>query len=894
MPKVPTYDGFQVAPTSMAGARLEAPTLPDIAGQQAQQLGQGMQRLGGELGRILVDIQDRKDKAEAKDQDVSFTQKLNDLQFNPQTGYLNLQGKNAIEAHPAAVDTIKQLRQQTLDGIENPRVRELVDAAITDRSMAAINTLSRHTAQQNIHWQVQSSHDRAVTTLQDAASNYDNPKAFELSIGTALNEAKAQGELQGWDEATTRLQMAKYTDQAFKMRYEVWRQKDAAAALADFQQNADHLTPLTRKQVESELFPAAAPQLAAQINAAGGVGMISNTGPTGATGSARGERNNNPGNLVKSDTPWEGEVQGSDARFATFATPEAGIRAMGKNLLAYQDKHGIDTVEGVISRWAPATENDTSSYVAAVAKAAGVSPKDKINLHDSAMLTSITKAIIRFENGRQPYTDQQISLGLAAATGSAELPAPTVGASNPVTTAGWRDPEVRTGNPVVDALAPDQKLRVLQLAKSMAHQDMEAARTALHTRVQDAQAEYMAYGKATNPPTEAEFIQAYGQADGIVRYRALQDTATLGQQVQQIKTMSDADMQRLLVESQPVPGEGFAARQHNYQLLGKAIEQVQKMRNNDPVAVALNNSAYGIRPLTFIIPQAMAAQVGAQSLLIRDKDSAQAAATSMQTVTIPQVIAGEMKARAVVMDRISKDYGTPPAVMTNDEAAQFGDYINSLQAVDKARVLGQVAAAVGPVGMQSISAQLKDKNSTLAIAGALASKETTAGNSAARLYLEGKEMIAEKRAKIDASAETGIRANIFKAIEGVYLSPQAREAAADAAFGIYAKLKSEGSDDTDRAIRLATGGLMDFNGAKIAKPYGWTDAAFTDALKRPGLIPDGGRFLAGGHKLSAQDLAAMLPGARLQTFGDGSYLIKSGNDVVRRADGSPFILKVGS
>lgn len=48
-----------------------------------------------------------------------------------------------------------------------------------------------------------------------------------------------------------------------------------------------------------------------------------------------GLRNNNPGNIEAGSNPWEGQT-GSDGRFATFATPEHGIRALGKNLLSYQ------------------------------------------------------------------------------------------------------------------------------------------------------------------------------------------------------------------------------------------------------------------------------------------------------------------------------------------------------------------------------------------------------------------------------------------------------------------------------------------------------------------------------------------------------------------------------
>jgi len=487
----------------------------------------------------------------------------------------------------------------------------------------------------------------------------------------------------------------------------------------------------------------------------------------------------------------------------------------------------------------------------------GVQASAQLDLHDAATLTKLTRAMIRVENGpgASRITDQQIAAGLAAATGGAALPAAPVAAS------ATRDSSALTGIRSIDSLPDDWKLHVLQLARSQAHQGMAEARESLRSKVQDASAEYMARGAASNPPDVAEFVQAYGQADGMRRYQDFQGVASLGQTLQQVKVLPAASLAGLLESSKPAPGEGFAARQHNYEILTNAVEHVQKARKDDPVAVALTNPAYGIKPIT--------------------------------TFSNPDAIANDLGARGRAMGQIASDFNTPPAVMTKAEARAFEGYMSSLQAIDKARVLGQVAEAVGPAGMQAISVQLKDKNSTLAIAGALSSKTTTLGNSAATLYLEGKEMLSEKRAKIDTEAETGIKASIYKAIDGVYASPQGRDAAADAAFGIYAKLKSGGEDDIERALRLATGGILNFNGNKIAKPYGWTDGAFTDALKQPGLIPERFKYQAGGHELSAKEVTAMLPGAKLQTYGDGTYLIKSGNDVVRRNDGSPFILKVG-
>jgi hypothetical protein len=130
-------------------------------------------------------------------------------------------------------------------------------------------------------------------------------------------------------------------------------------------------------RLEQHLFLAAAPVLAAQLNARRRLGRREAGGGAlvplqrGAAPPRRAQQQPRQ-HHARRHTQWEGEVAGNDPRYSSFETPEAGIRAMGKNLVAYQDQHGLDTVQGIVSRWAPATENDTASYVKAVAKDVGV------------------------------------------------------------------------------------------------------------------------------------------------------------------------------------------------------------------------------------------------------------------------------------------------------------------------------------------------------------------------------------------------------------------------------------------------------------------------------------------------------------------------------------------
>ena len=124
----------------------------------------------------------------------------------------------------------------------------------------------------------------------------------------------------------------------------------------------------------------------------------------------RGERLNNPGNIDRNAIKWQGMCadQSSDPRFVVFNTPEDGIRALAKVLLSYYRKHGLNTVRGIINRWAPSTENDTSAYIYHVAELLTVSPDAQINPERPEVLEVLVTAIIRHENGRNVYDDDVI------------------------------------------------------------------------------------------------------------------------------------------------------------------------------------------------------------------------------------------------------------------------------------------------------------------------------------------------------------------------------------------------------------------------------------------------------------------------------------------------------
>lgn len=125
----------------------------------------------------------------------------------------------------------------------------------------------------------------------------------------------------------------------------------------------------------------------------------------------RGIRNNNPGNIRHGGSQWQGmsAIQ-SDSEYVQFDDPVYGIRALAKLLKNYQSRYGLNTINQIINRWAPPSENLTGSYVDNVSRIVGIGKNQAINVND--YIVPLVKAIITHENGEQPYSAEQISTGI--------------------------------------------------------------------------------------------------------------------------------------------------------------------------------------------------------------------------------------------------------------------------------------------------------------------------------------------------------------------------------------------------------------------------------------------------------------------------------------------------
>lgn len=606
-------------------------------------------------------------------------------------------------------------------------------------------------------------------------------------------------------------------------------------------------------------------RIAGEPDAAGGAIRYSG----GSAADPVGLRNNNPGNLVKTDNTWDGEVKG-EGLFSSFATPEHGLRALCKNLLAY-NKRGYTTVEQIIGRWAPPNENDTAAYTAAVSKALGVPADKSLDLTDINTLTALCASITQHENGSNPYSQEQIATGAMAALGQTALPQPE---DVPLRPAG--------ASTAVTQVDPVQLDRLRSQAMAQINQQQREYRVGLEGELKDFNAAAYQGKNYSRDFSEGEFVRAYGFDTGKKEYGNYLETQQLSRDISVVNQLSPNGQQALLNAREPAPGEGFAESSKRYETLQKAVAYVNKVREADPVLYA----------------------VGQQQVDPIDMQS-------------PDTFGSSLSARASATPVIAKHYGTPLTVFSKAEASQIGEMLRVAPASQSVAYLDAMRQGLGTGAQYSAALQqVSSYAPSAAVAGAIMGKSgNVIGNSgwfsdsmvnpddAAKTIIEGANAragistkvngVENKTKGMEIPKDSDLRPDFVDAVGTAFAgdaagASQAYEVAKDYYAGLMAR-KGDVSGEYDRdawtqAINVATGGVYDYNGqGEVLLPWGMSEGQFDSAVNT-------------AWKSQIVDAGVKAPPGQygLQSFGDSQYLIKLGAGYLLGKDGNPVILNINA
>ena len=486
------------------------------------------------VGIGVAEDQQRQIAQENQSQLQALTLQLDDfsngLVNDPDHGLLAQQGTNAEGATKNYTSQYEDFANKLAADLSPEMRQQFQQQAIAKRIQLERTGLTHELSQRR---QVeQGNFESTISNSSTRAQSYwgDNV-SYQLEVGGAQQQIAEYGKAHGWTpEQVTEQQNNYIKTTAYK--------------------TLDNL----RVSNPDEFV-----RIAGEPDAAGGAVRYSGGGAADPVGL----RNNNPGNLVKTDNTWDGEVKG-DGRFASFATPEHGLRALCKNLLAY-NKRGYTTVEQIIGRWAPPNENDTAAYTAAVSKALGVPADKSLDLTDINTLAALCASITQHENGSNPYSQEQISTGAMSALGLADLPRPE---GVPLRAAGTAT--------AVTQVDPVQLERLRSQAMAQINQQRAVYAQQLGTSMKDA---YAAYDEGLQPqgaPSQSDLLRAYGPVKGMQQWQDLQQQQKYGGTIAAAKEMSPAGRQDLLERLRPSDPNtpNFAANQQRWDKMQAKFKQL--------------------------------------------------------------------------------------------------------------------------------------------------------------------------------------------------------------------------------------------------------------------------------------------------------------------------------
>ncbi|EKH1314954.1 hypothetical protein U2U97_002939 [Escherichia coli] len=371
MPTVPTVTGRQVESRGFQSPGLQTFNTP--------QMGDVLSGVADQYVDVFAQAKQRADVAQAQDASLQLSQVSSDLLTNPDTGLLNMQGKNALgkgQAYTQQFDAQAEQIAMTLpEGARAGFMQQAQQQRIQFTTQAGRHEISQLNAYEEGQFQATLANNGKL-----AAAAYGDNANYVLYNQQTFQQIEDYGIAHGWSHEQIQAKKIEFKEKVADASLSQWSANNSIEFIQSNGELSDTVTGSRRAVSEG-----------------------------GSGDSARGIRNNNPGNLEYSKTnPWVGQT-GDDGRFAKFETPEHGIRALGRNLLSYQ-RQGIDTVNDIINRWAPPSDNNnTEAYIQAVCAQLGVTPDQPLDASNPDTLKALCASIIQHENGSQPYSDQQLA-----------------------------------------------------------------------------------------------------------------------------------------------------------------------------------------------------------------------------------------------------------------------------------------------------------------------------------------------------------------------------------------------------------------------------------------------------------------------------------------------------
>jgi len=223
------------------------------------ELGQGLDAVGD----MFQDWQDEVDTADAKLADAQYSDRVRQLLYDEQNGFMYTDGANALARREEVSTQLQELHREVLGGL-NPRARQKAATALEARRQQALQSVDSHTAGQREGYLNTAAEARQRALLNDAISD---PTLAPTRLRAAEQEIRDTAERLGqppeWvDQKITEARTAVHLGVINRM----WA-LNPQSAFDYYMEHREDIDGPTRASIERELIPAVKRHEGRQIGA---------------------------------------------------------------------------------------------------------------------------------------------------------------------------------------------------------------------------------------------------------------------------------------------------------------------------------------------------------------------------------------------------------------------------------------------------------------------------------------------------------------------------------------------------------------------------------------------------------------------------------------------------
>ena len=523
MPIVPRQDGPSVGPNTLPQARFDAPNMPDVAGAQMRQFGQGMEQAGHAAANIATDMQQQANELRVTDALNKAKEASLRLTYDKDAGFTNLRGINALErpdGKPLAQEYGDAL-QKHLDDIAgtlgNEEQKQLFAKHVGGVKTAFVGQVVQHEANEFKTYGLSVSEGVMSTAIQDISLNWRDPEAVDKAVTRIKAETYRQAQLLGksaeWQEAQARklsstghktvlLAALEQNDPAYADAY--LKKYSPQMEADDILAVRSHITNQMDAQIGASVAGDVVRQAAPRMQQTDFSRMVTITLGT----ESNGQRYGKDGGLLTSPKGAKGEMQVLDG---TNLNPGFGVKPAADSSPDERARVGRDYLDAMLKRYGGDPSKAWAAYNAGPGRvdAALKNAEKPVMINASADPNAPKKIdwLALMPQETQKYVAKNMA---ALSAGGGELPRPTFAEIDDRLRA---DPRL-AGNPARYKLAREEASRQFEeQTKAIKQREEDAVAVAMRGVLQNGGrfTDLPASVRGAIPPKEVDNVLAFAQ-----------------------------------------------------------------------------------------------------------------------------------------------------------------------------------------------------------------------------------------------------------------------------------------------------------------------------------------------------------------------------------------------